>query len=244
MAIPRKLKRDAIAEALFEIRFQSDEIPEVVIANLLVFDRWRSFDKARLPAADVPWPIQVNDPNLNIQPHVQLTKQDRTEAGKIGPLVASYHMLAPYSGWAVFSPHIQALVAHCFASINGFQVTRAGLRYINILTKADHNIGQFSDLLLNVNVGGRKLDSHMTLHYAVSSGTAVQARITLSSPEMVSGPAGPFSALIDVDVSTPDGFEAKSPDVVMSWLESAHQFEKEQFFSLIPEAILHTLVEE
>jgi uncharacterized protein (TIGR04255 family) len=244
MSTPRKLKKDAIAEALFEFRFQCDEIPEAVLGHLLAFSAWSEFEQIRLPTADLPWPIQADDPGLLVQPRIQLVKSDRTEVGKIGPRVASYHMLAPYAGWVAFEPRIRGLVEHCFASIRGLKAQRLGLRYINILTAADHRIGAFGDLALSVSVGNRQLSGDMSLIYNVARGPDTLARVSVSSPEMVIGPEGPFAAVVDVDVATRGGTDFGSPDQILSWMDEAHEFEKEQFFSLIPDAILKDLVEE
>lgn len=56
LTLPKKLKKDAIAEALCEVRFECEEsvsLPEIVVGKLAEFQLWRSFQKVRLPVSEV-----------------------------------------------------------------------------------------------------------------------------------------------------------------------------------------------
>jgi hypothetical protein len=68
---PKKLKNDAIAEALCEVRFECEEsgsLPEIVVSKLAEFDPWRHFQKVRLPAYDIPPSIRSQVPHLRACP--------------------------------------------------------------------------------------------------------------------------------------------------------------------------------
>jgi hypothetical protein len=48
--LPQKLKNDAIVEAIFEIRFDTSTILEVLIGRLADLVPWNGFKQQRLPA--------------------------------------------------------------------------------------------------------------------------------------------------------------------------------------------------
>jgi len=98
--IPRKLKNDPIVEALFEVRFTSDEVSEVVLGKLAA--NWKDLKPIRLPLAEVPSPVRDKDPNLAHQPLWQLQANDGRLVIKFGPRVFSYHALEVYPGWSAF----------------------------------------------------------------------------------------------------------------------------------------------
>src|SRR5262245_58805243 len=104
--IPHKLKIDPIAEALWEVRFASNDIPEVVVGKLASREEWRSFKSQRLPAADIPAALRETDPQLSTQPTLQLQSGDDRRLVKIGSRVISYHALRPYPGWQIFEPEL------------------------------------------------------------------------------------------------------------------------------------------
>ena len=51
-SLPKKLKKDAILESLFEIQFDTSEIQEVLIGRISSADIWKKFTTNRLPIAN------------------------------------------------------------------------------------------------------------------------------------------------------------------------------------------------
>src|SRR5688572_6634063 len=95
--IPKKLKHDAIVEALLEVRFQTTTIPEVLFGRLADYAPWKGFTQVRLPAYDLPALMRQADPNLRFQPLFELRDEQNKQAVRLGGRVLSYHKLAPYS---------------------------------------------------------------------------------------------------------------------------------------------------
>jgi hypothetical protein len=94
--IPRKLKNDAIIEALFEIRFDMESVPELLYGRLADHSGWRSLEQRRLPAYDIPAPMRQVDENLRYQPVFELNDSARNSSIRIGPQVLSFHQRQPY----------------------------------------------------------------------------------------------------------------------------------------------------
>jgi uncharacterized protein (TIGR04255 family) len=99
--IPKKLKADAIAEALLEVRFQCKEatqLPELVVGKLADNPVWKDYEKARLPVSEIPASLRAQDENLRFQPLLEVRDAQKVSVAKIGSNVLSYHRLAPYPG--------------------------------------------------------------------------------------------------------------------------------------------------
>src|SRR2546427_129180 len=105
-AIPAKLKQDAIVEAIFEIRFDTSTIPEVLLGRLADYAPWKAFEQRRLPAYEIPDPVRQVDPNLRYTPVFELQHAAGQRSVRIGAHVLSYHQLAPYVGWPAFKPEL------------------------------------------------------------------------------------------------------------------------------------------
>ena len=244
--LPKKLKRDAIAEALCEVRFECEEsssLPEIVVGRLAEFTMWKDFAKTRLPMSDIPAPIRSSDRNLKYAPILQLNEANGARSVKIGVNVFSFQRMAPYPGWAAFKPEIDESLDFLFGSFNEFKATRLGFRYINIFSEEDHGVGSVGALNYSVKVAGQELTEPQNLNYQRqrSEGHIVQVRV--ASPEFVTGPRK-VQVLVDMDVFTPVGVETVDAAAARDWIEEAHTYEKEEFFLLFTEDMMLTLVEE
>jgi uncharacterized protein (TIGR04255 family) len=240
--IPRKLKIDPIVEALWEVRFASNDIPEVVVGKLASREEWKSFKSQRLPVADIPTALREADPELSMQPTLQLQRGDDRRLVKIGPRVISYHALRPYPGWQTFEPELVECARFFFGALTGFTATRLGFRYINILTK-DHLIENVGGLNFNISLDGNPLECPLNLNYQRGCGDHFVAIVRVASREFVLNPAPDLVALADVDIFTPDGFKTSECDAAQEWLGRAHELLKEEFFTLLPERIIDQLEE-
>ena len=162
--LPRKLKKDSVVEALFEVRFDSGELEEVVVGKLASHPVWKSFPSNRLPVADIPAPLRRADPNLAYQALLERRNPEGTRVIKIGDRVFSYHALHPYPGWEVFEPELSGAIECAFATAEDFTAKRLGFRYINLLTP-DHRVGGVKTLNFDVTVAGAPLDAPINLNY-------------------------------------------------------------------------------
>ncbi|MHB2166537.1 TIGR04255 family protein [Alsobacter sp. R-9] len=232
------LENSPIAEALVEFRFSSADLPEVTIGKLASCPLWSDFEPVRLPLAEMPAQLRESDPNLRIQPLLELHAQDRKKIIKVGPSVFSIHLLAPYPGWTRFSEFIDPALSYAFDSIRAFSVSRVGFRYINAFIDGVHNVNGVDDLNLEIKVAGEHLSIPMNLNYSGKiEGHTYLVRI--ASPEFVSGAnIGKMKALIDLDIYTNEVEPPSTRLEIISWISKAHEMLKSQFFRLIPEGRL------
>lgn len=244
--LPLKLKDDAIVEALCQIQFVSDDLPEVIIGRATDFWVKSGYVAERLPIADIPAPIRQADPNLRFQPTIQLREKQGPNLIRIGEQAISFHVAGEkkYPGWDKFRVQLNGVIEALFSNLTNISVNKIGLRYINAIVQDRHFIKDIHDLEFEVSVGGKQLTGPVNLNFNVSEGAAHIVTTRLAHSSFVQGtlPAK-TSAVIDVEVSTTNEFLAKNSSDVMSWIEKAHTFEKTAFFALIPNSVQQKLVE-
>lgn len=244
MPLPQRLKKDAILEALLEIRFETNELPELIVGYLIQNEAWKGFSRTRTPIADLPTTIRWSQADLRYQPILELRDAEGEKSIKIGERVISFHKLAPYNGWEEFSKELSQMVRHLFSKFETVKIERLGLRYINALRRDIHEIEQASDLNVNVAVNNSKIFEHFNLNYSVQHKDDLMSLSRIATPDYVEGKLPDnTSVYVDIDVFTLPGFEADSSAKVIEWVEEAHLLEKKIFFQFIPEEKLKKMVE-
>lgn len=239
--IPKKLHRDAIVEALCEVRFESAEIPEIVIGRLS--EQWSSFEKHRLPFGDIPLPVRAADENLKYAPTLEMKSSDG-HVIRIGSSVCSYHVLNVYCGWDVLKERLEQFVHVIFNTLPQVVVTRLGFRYINALRKGSHRISSLSALNLDLRVAGTNISEPFNLNFSVRNDDDHITMTRIASSELVRGnfPKDMVGA-VDIDVTTPKEFALLNAGQAFEWIKKAHAYEGEAFFKLFPSDILNEIVE-
>jgi uncharacterized protein (TIGR04255 family) len=242
--LPGKLRKDALVEVLFEVRFSSSVIAEVyvgkLIATLSALQPGMLIE--RLPMADVPAPIRKADPNFAYQPTIQIRNKDGNRIARVGEMVASWHAINAYPGWPIFEKEILDFNEALVTSIEGITVDRFGLRYLNFLSAEDHNVRGLPDLTIDVTIGKTVLDAPLNVQYQrFADGQTLAVRI--ATPEYVQPGRTDFSLMIDLDVGS-DGGGKLDLSQTENWIDAAHTSIKQQFFTLLKEEVLQSLVEE
>lgn len=243
--IPRRLKHDAIVEALCEIRFDMASIPEVFFGRLADYAPWQGFRQQRTPIYDIPDLMRQAHPNLQYQPVFELVDVNHGRVVRIGQQVLSYHRMAPYVGWEQFRSELGESIDALFTKADGLVIRRLGLRYINALRRDLHGIGSIADLNLEVAIAGERLTGHVNVNFTTSLSDDTQCTMRVSTTEFVQGALPPStSVVVDVDVSTKEGFQTDGINTVKARIEAAHTREKEMFFRLLTEQTIVDLRED
>lgn len=242
--LPKKLKQDSITEAVFEVRFQSDDPDELILGRLLSIKTWQDWEKIRLPIADFPAPVRAQDKRLKHEALYDIRNKEIGQLIKVGPNVISCHVIGQYPGWLEFSRLISKAVTALFSKGAPIRVSRLGLRYINALTRKKHFISSPYDLAVTITVRNEKPSDHINLNYSVKTKFGMAVLVRVASRSLVSGTIPDDStAYIDVDVGTTGKLKKHNRKSVMKWVTRAHTFEKEQYFKLLPDEIIEKLRE-
>lgn len=234
-----KLHPDTIQEAILEVRFNHNELSELVVGLLAGSEPWQSFLKSRMPVSEIPIEIRENDPNLRHLPTVEFRNPEGTELYRFGSRTISCHTINGYIGWENFLPKLLAMANVIFEKIPAVKIERVGLRYINFPSKADHDIGGVDDLNLKIEVAGKPSGNEISLAYPLQETDEIDGLVRIMSPKFLAN-AESFkgSAVIDIDVFTKTAHTPQNLNEIEDWLNRAHDSEKAAFFNLLtPETI-------
>ena len=235
-SLPRKLKTDAILEAVLEVRFEPDPnlVPEILFGRFADVDEWRGFKQVRLPTADIPAPIRRADPALRYQPSVELVSADGGVSVRIGPQVIAYSRRGHYPGWEVFGAELARSVDRLFRILPNANVRRLGLRYINAVRSDAHGISSVADMDISIAVAGSSVTSSLNLNFKTDVNTNHEAMSRIATVDLAEGFIPDNATIIvDIDVYTGKSFSTQSIEEVKSWIDAAHQKEKERFFKVL-----------
>ncbi len=251
VAGPRKLRDDAIIEAVCQLQFESTELPEIVIGRLGDGAKWPGFAAMRLSTADIPAPLRNSDPNLKFAPLIALRRKDGSRIIQIGERVISYHLVGvkAYCGWDKFKEELASSFGTFFGALPTSKVQKISFRYINAIVADRHLVSDIHNLNLEIRVNGEKLSGPINLNYVESNETHhTTTRVAHTNfVQIMQGSAGlpaGTSAVVDVEVTTPEKFLVSKHEDVMDWVEIAHSREKDAFFKLIPPDVLSNLKED
>jgi uncharacterized protein (TIGR04255 family) len=243
--LPRKLREDAIIEAIVELRFETPTLFEVLLGRIADHEYWRAFTQTQLAAYQIPSQLRELDPAVRYAPLFQLADQHANAVLNIGPSVLSFHQRAPYPGWRDFREAIERALESLFAAAREISVIRLGLRYLNALTFEKHAIRSLTDLNMQLLVGKAIIADNANINFktAVENGSSCLVRV--ATKDFVQGALPPDTRIyVDVDVSTEEGFRANDHAKVGDWIDRAHTAEKLAFFSLFTKNQIDKLKED
>lgn len=235
--LPKKLKHDAILEAVLEIRFEPvpSVVPEIFMGRFADRDEWSGFRHSRLGAADIPAAIRVSDPILRYQPSIEMTSPDGGRVLRVGPQVVAYSRRGAYPLWEKgFSDELGSAIDQLYKVVPSAHASRIGLRYINALRSDLHGINSITGLAMQIGVAGKTLVDHLNLNFKTNVGTDFETMSRIASADLAEGVVPEHATVIvDIDVYTSASFAATNADVVKKWVSDAHDCEKRAFFDVL-----------
>jgi uncharacterized protein (TIGR04255 family) len=244
-SLPFKLRDDAIVEALLEIRFDCSEIQELLVGRLSEFSLWEVFPtKNRVPFADIPLSVRVQDPALKFQPVVELWNEDQTRVVKLGEHVISYHVLVRYPGWSKLKSEIEDAIETLFQKLQGLTIRRIGLRYVNVFYGARHGVQNVYDLNLSISIADITPPHAININYLDDIDQETMCLVRIASPDFMEGERGAGNAIVDIDVHTKSAYKGQDSKKVLAWVEKAHTVEKRAFFRILGTELTNKLQED
>lgn len=244
LALPKKLKKEPLVDALFEVRFLPTipAVPSLLPGLLLTTLQalWKeSLQVERLQTSDIPSQMRNADPFLKYQPLLKLSGE------RFMLLVGDWSLTVgcklPYAGWSEFKLKIIEVMDVLKGSTLVKELERYSMKYVDIVdgrTLAEQ-VGRAN---MEIRIGSHTLAAEpFTVRLEIKQGeftnllhVAGQAQVTLPGGTVRSG------LLIDVDTvalhRTADfaQFTAELPDR----LERIHTENKTRVFEcLTPETI-------
>lgn len=235
--LPKRLKVDAILEASFELRFDSDAsaVPEILFGHLVSTPAWAGFRPARLPTADIPIALRKSEQNLMHAPSIELTSNDGAIKVRFGPYSIAYSRVGKYPGWdPTFRDEISATVSRVFEILPDIEIKRIGLRYVNALRSDMHEIRGYDDIAISVGIGAETISTRLNVNYKIRETDDLEIACRIASAELAQGTIPENATIVvDLDVYTPDAAVPVDAAEIREWVEIAHDVEKRNFFKIL-----------
>jgi uncharacterized protein (TIGR04255 family) len=239
-SVPKRLKKESLLEALWEIRFSSDtETVAELLPGLLYKNKGGVYPKIdRLPASNIPPPILKQDMNLRYTPTIRI--DGNPYSIQIGEHVVSLSCRRPYTGWELFESEVLQLVEKLKETNLLTRPERFSLKYIDVIS-----LGESPSLsLLNilVKLGDREIvDNVVQLRTELKENGFLHI-IQIISPAQATLATGDRYEGVIIDIDTI--FTREDRDFWLDFrnhLNLAHDFNKKLFFSILTKDTINNL---
>ncbi len=239
MKLPKSISPCPIREAVCAIQFEPG-VPEDAVFGIVYQELKKDFPNAApLAIRNLPVEIRNTDKDLAFQPHYRLLSDSLTVL--VGPKAISVGIRGDYPGWSALSQNIKDILQRFHQTGVVSKTVRLGLRYISFF-----NFDIFPHLELRITVQGTSWDGEGTFFKTVLSGAGCKSSLQVGKGlQLVNKPGEKGSpretgSVIDIDSFTTET-EGPFMQVLGTFLENAHQTEKELFFRLLKPEFLVAL---
>ncbi len=167
-ALPKRLRKEPIIEAIWQAQFDSGQGIGDVLPGILFTELRKShpaLQLRRLPSADIPAVIAQIDPNLRFTPKVLMEEPGGGFIWQVGDRVITLNCRRPYVGWARFKDAVEALSRIVEGSTLIPQLQRHSLRYIDLL--GEELADDLSVLRVALTVGDRTISDRVQLRVEI-----------------------------------------------------------------------------
>lgn len=242
MLLPKRLEKEPLIDAVFEIRFQSATPASSILPGLL-FGRLEGEKKIeKLPIAQLPEQVRISDPNLKYAPVLRIVWKNFSLMISDNGLTVG--CMLPYPGWSSFKEIILEVIGYLSNSNVINKVERYSIKYVDIIP-ANSLKDQVSAVNLELVIGKHKLDKEF---YQVRVDIPIDDFVNiiiLSSAANVILPSGEKRSGVAVDIDTIlDLGKVPIEDIYAKLdknLEKMHDLNGKIFFSCLTEKTIENL---
>ncbi len=231
--VPKRLIKEPLLEALWEIRFSSEKESVAEILPGLIFQAMGgSYPKIqRLPAANLPPPVLKQDEKLRYVPTIRLEGQHQYSI-QIGEHVVSLSCRRPYTGWGEFESKIMELGEILKRTNLLTRPERYSLKYIDVIPLTESP--SLKPLQIQIKLGAHELTSNPVQLRTEFQENGFLHIVQIASPAQAVLLTGERfeGLLIDIDTicrREPDEFWVDFRQL----LNRAHQLSKNLFFHIL-----------
>lgn len=241
--LPTALENEPLVDAAFEIRFGDNTVLSDVLPGVLFHELNPKPIITRLPAADIPQPMRMNDPGLKFAP-VQCL-----DWGKYRFLIGNSNLIIncklPYPKWPTFKQTILETLTKVekIGVVNS--VDRYALKYVNLI-EGGSLFDQLQKIQLSINLGGTAIDQNqLSLQVHQNEENIVHIISVVTGAEVqINDNSKTSGIIVDID-SIIDTNKAAFQDFIQSIdgdLEKLRTANKIKFFGSLTEATINTMI--
>lgn len=237
--LPKKLEKDTIVDAIFEIRFSSNAPAVSSILLGLLYQRFQSEYKGvtNLGPSQMPVEFVEKDENLRFAHHHRLDGD--IYSLNIGNHVVSIGCTKPYTGWPNFKPKITELLKFLESTSLIHTPERFSIKYVNVIPAGKDPT--LSGIKLDVKAGAFDVATRpITLRVEIVKDDFVNIVQVVTGISATSKNYQIDGILLDIDTIYMGSWGNFWADV-HGLLEKAHNVEKEIFFGLLEDNMVASL---
>lgn len=236
--LPKKLKKEPLIEAVFEVRFQGAPL----LSNLLLghlMTKFGNMPVQKLPAADIPEQLREHSQAFKYSPIFQI-KLDKNFI-LIGDRMCAVTSSTPYQGWIEFKKHILEVTKYLEKCGLLTKIERYSLKYVDLI-EAESTEEQLNLIDFDLRLGREKIEKE-----AVNIRIELPRRNFLHAVQIISN-----SVLEEVGKQTKKGILLNIDSIANNpsadfWeslsdnLEAIHTANKELFFEFLKDQTISSL---
>jgi uncharacterized protein (TIGR04255 family) len=237
--LPISLENEPLVDAVFEVRFQNapplaDILPGALFGNLKPISNIQ-----RLPAADFPLPLRMQDPALKFAPLLRLEYEKFFVSVGDSNVVLSCKI--PYPKWPKFKEFIKTVAGEMLKINLPADVDRYALKYVNLIQGSLAG-QQLKKIRTSISLGDVEVkDEQISLQVHHREGNALHIMSLMTGVQgNLPDNTVVHGTLVDIDSIVTVGNMRFSDfvDLINTDIETLRQANKAKFFScLTPEAI-------
>ena len=240
--LPKILEREPLVDAIFEVRLSGTSPLADVLPGFLLHEYDPKPKISRLPAAELPFPVRSNDPNLRFSPVLRLDLE-RFQI-LVGDQSFAISCKLPYPKWPNFKSAIIDLATRVArAGIEG-RVDRYSIKYVNLI-EASNYAEQLKKIRVSVHLGEIEVSTdHISLqvHHKEDDVIHIMSVVTGAHAKKPDG-REIVGVVVDIDsIRSVDhsDFVSFSSSLELG-LEDLRQANKAKFFSCLERATIKEL---
>lgn len=242
MNLPRELEIEPLVDAVFEVRLSGTAPLADILPGYLLHVLGRDTVLTRLPAADIPRPLRVDNPDLQFAPIQRLEWSKYFIAFGDSNIVISCKL--PYPKWANFKSAILEIMRNIAKLELLGNVERYSVKYVNLI-QAPTFAEQVQKIRMDIKLGDIQVsDDHMSLQVHRKEGDIVHilSVVTGAQGQMPNGESI-FGALVDIDSIREVSSQSFGQLVATfeSGLEELRQANKAKFFGCLTDLTIQEM---
>jgi uncharacterized protein (TIGR04255 family) len=231
-SLPKRLQKEPLIDAIFEVRF-TPAVPAMPVSSVLPGLFFSRIDGEvrieRLAVAELPAQFRALNPEMRFQPLLRLHLDGYSIA--VGDENVSLACKLPYRGWNSFKQQIIDTFKILMSSTVVGKIERYSMRYVNIIESIGEGARRIN---LDITLGKRTLEKEPFNFRVDIPRDDFQQVINLGFPanaNLVDGTSR-HGVLVDIDVScnvVPSDLPSNLPDK----LEKIHNACKDTFYECV-----------
>lgn len=240
--LPARLEREPLVDALFEVRVNPSLPLADIIPGFLMHDLGGDANMTRLPAADLPFPLRKQDPNLQNAPLLRIEWGNFFISVGDRNVVISCKM--PYPKWPNFKSAILDLLKRLAKLNPEGPVERYSLKYVNLIPATDY-ANQIGKVRMDVTLGDLHVsEQHISLQVHEKTADIIHIYNIVTGAQARTNEGKQTSGiLVDIDsirnLSAPSLKDLSS--TIEEGLEALRQENKSKFFSCLTEPTIEEM---